>query len=140
MQIRFIVYVSSAVSQLGRDELLALMNECRTRNAQHGVTGMLLYKGGNFMQALEGDEADVQAVYAKIARDPRHTGLIVVDEGHHDLRQFPDWAMGFENLDAIEAAAVPGYSRFLSKQLTSDEFAKDNSGCWALLNLFKNTM
>jgi len=75
---------------------------------------MLLYKDGNFMQAIEGDEDVVRALHARIALDPRHRGLITLLEGSVPERQFPDWSMGFQNLDAGDAQSVPGYSQFLN--------------------------
>jgi hypothetical protein len=37
----------------------------RENNAKRGVTGMLLYKEGNFIQVLEGDEREVRIVFTK---------------------------------------------------------------------------
>ena len=39
---------------------------------------MLLYKDGEFMQALEGDEAQVHSLSAQIAKDPRHKELSLI--------------------------------------------------------------
>jgi len=49
-----IVYVSSATRPLEENELLDMLKTCQRNNARTNVTGLLLYKGGNFMQALEG--------------------------------------------------------------------------------------
>jgi Sensors of blue-light using FAD len=46
------------------------------RNTQAGITRLLLYRDGTFMQALEGDKATVTALFAKISRDPRHHQII----------------------------------------------------------------
>ncbi len=56
----FLVYVSSATRPFSGEDLRALLETCRKDNAELGVTGMLLYKDGNFMQVLEGDEDAVR--------------------------------------------------------------------------------
>ena len=46
-------YVSSAVRKLDDHELLEVLRVARKNNERLGVTGMLLYHDGNFMQILE---------------------------------------------------------------------------------------
>jgi hypothetical protein len=50
----FLVYVSSAIYIFTQEELLILLDQCVELNKNNGITGMLLYKDGNFMQVLEG--------------------------------------------------------------------------------------
>lgn len=44
-----LVYVSSATVLSTSEQLCELLQGSHRRNAQAGVTGLLLYKGGNFM-------------------------------------------------------------------------------------------
>ena len=90
-----LVYVSAARHLLRRDELLLLLNDCRKRNAQIGVTGMLLYSEGTFMQVLEGPEQTVRALYRSIEADPRHSALIVMAEEKRHGRLFGGWPMRY---------------------------------------------
>ena len=101
---------------------------------------MLLYKDGNFMQVLEGDEEAVRGLYARIAADPRHGGEITLQEGFAEGRQFPDWSMGFRDLDSPEARADPAYNEFLNAPLTGQEFSGQPSRAQKLLLTFKRTM
>lgn len=135
-----LIYVSSAVRPLSRDELVVLLVTCRENNARMGITGMLLYKEGNFMQVLEGEEPAVRALYEKIRTDPRHTGEILLWQGPLEGRQFGEWSMGFQDLDSEEARSTPGYSEFLNTTLSSDEFAGNPSRQRQLLLTFKRTM
>ncbi len=123
----FLVYVSSATLPFSGEDLRALLETCRTNNAELGVTGMLLYKYGNFMQVLEGDEGAVRGLYGKIAADPRHGGEITLQQGFAEGRQFPDWSMGFRDLDSPEARSAPGYSEFLNVPPTGREFSGNPS-------------
>jgi hypothetical protein len=121
----FLVYVSSATRPFSGEDLRVLLETCRKNNAELGVTGMLLYKDGNFMQALEGDEGAVRRLYERIAADPRHGGEITLQQGFAEGRQFSDWSMGFRDLDSPEARSDPGYSEFLNAPLTGREFSGD---------------
>ena len=48
-----------------------MLTEARERNQQLGVTGLLLYKDGDFIQLLEGDKATVKALFQdSIRKDP----------------------------------------------------------------------
>jgi hypothetical protein len=136
----FLVYVSSAARPFSGEDLRALLETCRKNNAELGVTGMLLYKDGNFMQVLEGDEEAVRGLYARIAADPRHGGEITLQQGFAEGRQFPDWSMGFRDLDSPEERSTQGYSEFLNAPLTGQEFYGDPSRAQKLLLTFKRTM
>jgi FAD-dependent sensor of blue light len=136
----YLVYVSSTITPLSRSELVDLLAKSRANNSRLGITGMLLYKDGNVMQVLEGQAQNVRALYAKISRDPRHKGLIVLIDGEADARQFPDWSMAYRDLSDAEVLAMPGYSEFLNAPLTGAEFASDPSRCQRLLRTFKQTM
>lgn len=133
----YLVYVSSAVRPFSRSELVTMLNKARLSNEKLGITGMLLYQDGNFIQVLEGEEAVVRQLYDKISRDPRHRDKIVIDEGTLDTRHFGDWSMGFRNLDDADVQALPGFSQFMNKPLNVVDFKDDPTGCWSLLNLFR---
>jgi hypothetical protein len=135
-----LVYVSSATRPFSGEDLRVLLGTCRKNNAELGITGMLLYKDGNFMQVLEGDEGAVRGLYERIAADPRHGGEITLQQGYVEGRQFPDWSMGFRDLDSPEARSDPGYSEFLNAPLTGREFSGDPTRAQKLLITFKRTM
>jgi Sensors of blue-light using FAD len=88
------------------------------------VTGMLLYKDGNFMQFLEGEKENVISVHARISKDPRHTGFTLLQQ-EESAREFTDWAMGFKKLGLEPVPKVPGYSDFINLPLTSEQFLKN---------------
>ena len=133
----FVVYVSSAVEPFSKQELVDLLAKSRENNAKLDLTGMLLYKDGNFMQVLEGQEDVVRGLVARIERDPRHRGLLMLLQGPIAERQFPDWSMGFRDLNSPDVRAVPGFSEFLNTPLTGAEFAGDRTRCQKLLLTFK---
>ena len=102
-----IVYLSSTPTLFSPDEIAALLAVSRRNNAGDGITGLLLYHDGNFLQVLEGEEPALSACFDRIARDPRHRQLIVLWRGPVDARAFPEWQMGYARLDQL-FQAQPG--------------------------------
>ena len=113
-----LVYMSTAKMAVTDTELLAILRQSRENNAQHDITGMLLYKDHNFLQLLEGPEAAVMALYDKISRDPRHDSVTLVLKHHVAARQFGAWSMGFANAEKHMAQGEAGLSDFLNQPMT----------------------
>ena len=67
-----LVYASAETTPFSDEDLMALLEQSRAANEARGVTGMLLYHEGSFIQALEGDPETVRALYEKITHDGRH--------------------------------------------------------------------
>jgi hypothetical protein len=135
-----LVYVSSASKPFSAQELVVLLECSRRNNAQVGITGLLLYREGNFMQALEGEAAEVSRLHDRIAIDPRHRGLITLVKRPLVERAFAEWAMGFRNLDAPEVRGQPGYSEFLNEDWLGTALQKNPDHAMKLLHLFRRGM
>ena len=134
------IYVSSAVELFSEAELQALLETSRKNNEKADITGMLLYKDGNFMQLLEGPKEAVKSVLNRIHADPRHRGMLTLLQEEHAEREFEDWAMGFERLGSRDSVEIPGYSDFLELPLTSEQFLKNPSKSLKLLLNFKKVV
>lgn len=93
------MYASRESEPFAEDDLLGLLVKARARNESHGVTGMLVYAAGSFLQLIEGDEAGIEVVWDCIRLDPRHTALRVLQYGPATGRLFAEWCMGFEHPD-----------------------------------------
>lgn len=132
-------YESSATYPMNATDLEALLMVSRANNVRDKLSGMLLYKEGNFLQVLEGEKDQVLSLTAKLRRDPRHTNMLVLFSGAIEARTFEGWSMGFNHLTDMTVAEVPGYSEFMDLSLTSDAFASDPAAIWRLLMLFKTT-
>lgn len=135
-----LTYVSSAVVPFTNDALRSLLVRSRSNNEREGITGMLLYKGGNFMQVLEGEREAVLETQNRIFRDVRHRGHIVLLGETVLERRFGQWSMGFRDLNANAAQNVPGYDDFLNTPLTDRRFIDDPSASQKLLQIFKANM
>jgi hypothetical protein len=134
-----LVYVSSATKPFPQDELLALLAQSRRRNTESGVTGMLLYRDGNFMQVLEGPRAAVLATHERIVGDSRHRGLITLRNTPVAARSFPDWSMAFRNLELSASPDLPGYSDFLNQAWSLPAAAGEADAARKLLAVFRRS-
>lgn len=104
-----LVYTSAATVPFTPDDLEHLLRNSRTRNHDDGITGLLLYRRGRFVQFLEGPESAVQALLARIRADPRHENIRVLIDGFTPSRQLPEWTMGYETVADARTPAPPGF-------------------------------
>ena len=132
-----LVYVSSAVKPFDNTELVEMLNKARAKNLGLGVTGMLLYKDGNFMQVLEGDKSVVRDLFETIKTDPRHHGVIAILEQEIKAPVFADWSMGFRNLSDPQILELPGYTRFMNYTLSYESFKEGSSDALEMLEFFR---
>lgn len=103
----YLIYISSSNGLLTKGQLDNILEGSRRNNAAMGITGMLLYYGGNIIQLLEGEEEKVKQLYQVIAQDERHKGIIKLLDGYSEERIFPDWSMGFRVLSGEQYANLP---------------------------------
>ena len=116
-------YTSDMVRPMSDTELVDLLVDSRARNADRGVTGLLLYRAGRVMQMLEGDADVVRALYDRIRGDVRHQHVTNVWTGNAVERRFPSWTMGFEDLEQQDrSTSTDGGSAFSPSAL--DESAR----------------
>jgi len=118
-----IVYVSSAVRLLSLEEIGYLLSRARERNKEYGITGVLLYIGGNFMQYIEGPKDSLDVIYKIIQKDELHTGLILVSREAIEEHQFGDWSMAFQTKDFEGYVASPSARKLIEMIL---ELPADN--------------
>ncbi|MES2465156.1 MAG: BLUF domain-containing protein [Armatimonadota bacterium] len=103
-----IVYYSEAATPMQTDDLEELLDHARRSNAANCVTGALVYADGIFLQVLEGDNARVQELMAKIQRDVRHGGVLILREGEVPEAIFGSWKMAFVSATPQQVAKWAG--------------------------------
>lgn len=106
-----LLYVSRAAPGITTADVKAILEEAIVFNAAHDVTGLLVFDGGWFMQALEGPAAAVDALFGRIQKDRRNRDVGLISRAEVDARAFGNWAMAWnpvapagEPLDDIVAA------------------------------------
>lgn len=115
-----LIYSSRATPALLPGDVAKILVVARRNNAARGVSGMLLFDAGSFLQVLEGEQADVEHVYEHVCRDPRHEGVVILKRGPIEKRGFAEWSMGLVMLSP-EVRALPGLSDFLRTGIMSLE-------------------
>ncbi len=111
-----LLYVSHAVNEMSDQELHKLLNEARSVNKKHNITGILLYHKGYFMQLLEGDEADVEDIFSRIQKDRRHHKITTIGKYNIDSRSFNEWNMAYKKLTESEIQSTAGFSDIFYKK------------------------
>ena len=70
-----LVYASRAVAAVDQEELVAILRKSKANNPKLGITGVLCFSEGIFLQALEGGRSAVNQLYNRIASDSRQSSL-----------------------------------------------------------------
>ena len=97
-----LLYASRAVDT-GAGAIETILAQSRQYNPTCGITGILCYGGGIFLQAIEGGRMAVNELYGHIQKDPRHTQVTVVHQGPLDKRRFWNFSLGYTSAEDIEA-------------------------------------
>ncbi len=129
-----LIYFSKANKLMKDEDLLPILEVSQTWNKGHGITGMLLYMQGRFLnqiegrfiQVLEGTEAEVKVVFEKIKNDSRHRSVIVLDESETRKRNFESWLMGFEAMELEDFKSRPDFFELDEGFLNRDIDSKNN--------------
>ena len=88
----------------------AILAQSRTHNPASGITGILCYGGGIFLQALEGGRSAVNELYGHIQRDPRHKDVVLLSYDEISERSFGSWTMGLVNIAKLNTSILLKYS------------------------------
>jgi hypothetical protein len=111
----YLIYVSTSVKLFDDSDLKEMLEQSRINNSNAGITGVLLYNKGTFMQVLEGEEEQVNSTFEKIKADPRHRNIIRMKTGSITERNFSDWSMGFTIPASSNLKKLPGFIDPVSK-------------------------
>ena len=105
-----LMYASRAVPEVNQEELVAIVRKSKANNPAVGVTGVLCFSEGIFLQVLEGGRGPVNALYNRIAADPRHSQVELLAYEEIGERRFAGWSMGQVNLARLNPGLLLKYS------------------------------
>ena len=105
-----LMYASRAVPALDQEELVTILRQSKANNPSTGVTGVLCYSGGIFLQVLEGGRSAVNKLYNRIGADPRHTNVELLLYEEIGERRFASWSMGQVNMSRLNPSLLLKYS------------------------------
>ena len=102
-----------------------ILAKSRKNNTQRQIVGGLLFGDGCFLQCLEGEAQAVQALFMKIAADPRHRDVTVLSQRPIVQRSFGAWSMKYVPGEQALSALLSdwGTGRFDPYSLSPDRLA-----------------
>lgn len=134
-----LIYVSDLTTP-DEGQLGPILESAVRHNREDGITGMLLYSGGNFLQVLEGEKAQVRATYERICADPRHRNITLLTEEDVAERQFANWSMGYRQLGAQDIAKFPKHAPYFQFGFNASVLQAKPGTALELLEMFAKGM
>ena len=104
-----LLYASRA-TDLNPDAIEAILSQSRNYNPTCGITGILCYGGGIFLQAIEGGRMAVSELYGHIQKDARHKDVVLLHYEEITERRFGGWTMGQVNMSKINTNILLKYA------------------------------
>jgi len=105
-----LLYASRSVNPGSSDLTESILSQSRSHNPAMGITGILCYGGGIFLQALEGGRMRISELYGHIQKDARHKDVVLLNYEEISERRFGGWTMGQVNVERINASILLKYS------------------------------
>ncbi|MDH4449852.1 MAG: BLUF domain-containing protein [Rhodoferax sp.] len=104
-----LLYASRATDP-NPDAIEAILAQSRNYNPTCGITGILCYGGGIFLQAIEGGRMAVSELYGHIQKDARHKDVVLLHYEEITERRFGGWTMGQVNMSKINTNILLKYA------------------------------
>lgn len=101
-----LIYASDARAGMSYRDMRDIQEIAGLSNPAVGITGMLCYGSGQFLQALEGEREAVNTLYHHIEKDPRHTNCSLMLVEDITERDFGEWSMKVIDWTDAATAAV----------------------------------
>jgi hypothetical protein len=95
-----LIYASEPTDALTPSAVQHIVDGARSNNARQHLSGLLAFDSRFFLQVLEGDRAALSALFGRIAADPRHRRIELLEVTPVHERRFAHWSMGFAAADA----------------------------------------
>lgn len=106
-----LLYISRPAPGVGLDDLHTIVRDAQKRNSQLGITGILSFGRHYFLQALEGQEYQVNQCLDTIRSDSRHSDIQVIYQHAIEERWFPAWPMAYVPkpllIEILRSAGLP---------------------------------
>ena len=104
-----LLYASRAID-LRPEAIEAILAQSRLSNPTCGITGILCYGTGIFLQAIEGGRMAVSELYGHIQKDARHKDVVLLHYEEISERRFGGWTMGQVNMSKINTSILLKYA------------------------------
>jgi hypothetical protein len=131
-----LVYASRSTTPITPELVNDILAQSRRHNEETGITGVLCVCHGDvFMQVLEGGREEVNRLYGKLLRDPRHADVVLLEYAEIVERRFYSWRMGRVDVDRLNPGVILRYG----ERTTLDPYRISGKVAVALLEELMNT-
>lgn len=126
-----LMYTSEYVGNFNRIllDFPNIIDVSKRENDRHGITGILFYDQGRFVQIMEGKEQNIHQLLDNIRKDKRHKNLKVIIDEPVAKREMKDWKMlGYGLHDEMKLGWINiedlGLERLQGKEISSQVIAQ----------------
>ena len=131
-----LTYFSTASTHFSEEDLENLLKVSKSNNQRNGITGILLFIDGLFLQLLEGRKDNVLNIFKKIQEDERHYDVLKLFEGEKNATNFEKWSMGFRNFPLSEYKNKTGFEDLSNNDFITNVLKTNHPKIINTLNIF----
>jgi len=136
IQLAYLSFATRSLKSNCDEEIQKILEESRKHNAEKDITGQLIYRGGIFLQLLEGGKDDVSLLLGRILLDSqRHENIKILFNQPMTKRVFPNWSMAYKYLDDTALDIVNSIVPW--QKLTDLSAQKKSVGSDAIMSVFE---
>lgn len=135
-----LVYRSVANESFTIPHIYGMLSKAKDYNAEHGITGCLLFHNNQFLQLLEGEENEVLNLFQKISLDERHSDIQLIESNYYPSRVFDNWSMAFHDYGQNGLSANLKLGQIDSFLQRSDAFNKNNKAVLKFFGAVKDVL
>lgn len=89
-----LIFSGSLTVAPSESRMAAYLADCQQRFARHGISGLMVLMGCDFLQVMEGPAADVAHEYDLLAAQNHRYRITLLARQAIERRMFTDWHMG----------------------------------------------
>ena len=101
-----LIYCSRFADRMEAGKLKAIIDAARANNPALGITGILCYGPGVFLQCLEGPRRSVNDMFGRILRDDRNKDVTLLEYAECSGRAFGQWDMAYVRAEDLASGAA----------------------------------
>lgn len=129
--LRLLAYTVMYVGHDIAADLRDIADKAGRNNPRVGITGLLLFDAGRFIQVLEGPHDSIGRLLKRIGRDPRAEGTHIIFDTTVNIRSMASWALRVGRLDHKPPLAIAELDHF--REMYERGFRLDADGFTTLL-------
>ncbi len=131
-----LIYASRISDACNAHDMEAILKVAQHFNKELGITGLLCFTGTYFIQCLEGPRQNLNSLYNRIARDPRHLNVTLLEYREVVERSFDQWSMAYAGSTAVDRQILLKHSA----ETHFDPFSMSGASAFAMLALLSQRL